>query len=510
MNKSTITQLWFVETGKYHRMGVRPLSAYLGGIGLDDLESRTNGFTNVSTGDLAGLAGQILRPSTDPKGEVPIENGWGEQRFAFIMRVETPGEDYYQDASVRVDYVNGYTNFPGDRTLQSGLLDPNMRMYINTVISTREIVSNNWRRSNLVSADRFLQAHTGMEDSAYALRPRDVAVAVGNIGFGLRVDSDFRGSLSVRPMFSAIRNELPSDYMSRLIRGYQRVVNAPTDFGEERDLPTLMSEVAGATGDEAGINNRFVMGLHRNTRLYDGSFFTLSELEALYPEVKRDEVTTVITFHDPRRQINGVSEARSQGMDIGFGLADPSNVSEWSGSDHETIMASIVASEVPALMMDAMLTQCSFTISNDTFNGQPAFQWFSAPASFMSVGVDLTPMIKYFEGRLIGEVFSDLTQRGQIIVSLSVFSDLISNDSYARISVDGGPAVDFCIPNFASSIITPMLGNNKLQVESLAGAMEGMFNMMQPEGQPLYDASQGATPIASDPQPIQGSAAWQL
>lgn len=463
MKNAKITKLIFVPTGAYHEMALRPYSMHVTGDLLDRLDRATDHFTNLSTGSFAGVAGSILRPTTQSAGTLSIANGWNENRFIFMMEVVHENEGYVgEDASVRVQYISGYTDH--GQISYSGYLDPGMRMHLTTVITTRE--TRQYTRRG-VSANRYLspRSHQGtLDDNRYfAMRPRDVCVTVGNSGLYDTVAVDYRTAMSSRPLMSTVRNDLPSDYMARTFQSYQLGMQLAETHD---DLPTLMNSVAANSGDEAALDDPFVLNLHRNTELSEGDSFSYGELCQLYRGV--DDVVHVVPPQDMT-----VSN-------IGFSAHTPMDSQHWGGSNTETVVSTILASTVPALMTDAMITQAAFYITNDTVNGQPYMEWLSPPQSFMMSGESLEQQATYFTNRMLHEIFRDLTNNGNMTVTLTVFSDLVMSDTRMEVQVDGGDVVPFCVPNFASSMITPVIANNVSQLESMADNVNQVFDAMAP------------------------------
>lgn len=465
MKNAKITKLFFVPTGSYHDMALRPYNLHVSGDSLDRLSAATDGFRNLSTGSFAGVAGSILRPMTQSVGTLSIPNGWNEQRYMFMMEVVhyNNGASDFEDSSTRVQYISGYTDFSGDASY-TGRIDPGMRMYLNTVINTREFRGQHRRG---ISANRYLQQNAGQHgqygEQYFAMRPRDVCQTVGNSGLGDHVAVDFRTTLSSRPLMSNVRNDLPTDYMARTFQSYQLAMHTAD---VQDDIPTLMSNVASSTGDEAALDDPFIMNLHRNTELAEGSCFAYGELCTLFPGT--DDVAHIVP---PTEMLT---------RDIGFAQHTPANSSNWVGSNSETVVSTIVGSSVPALMTDAMLTQVSFYISNDTVNGQPTMEWLSQPQSFMMVGEDLENQATYFTNRMLQEIFRDLTNNGNMTLSLSLFSDLVMADTRLEVQIDGGDVVPFCVPNFASSMITPVIANNRMQLDDMASGVNQIFDAMAP------------------------------
>lgn len=484
MKNANITKLLFVPTGSYHDMALRPYNLNVSGESLDRLTLATDGFNNLSSGAFAGIAGSILRPMTQSVGTLSIPNGWNESRLMFMMEVvHTSGAFDVEDSAVRVQYISGYTDYAGDVSY-NGRLDPNMRLYLNTVINTREFRGNQRRG---VSANRYLQQNAGQSGphggNYFAMRPRDVCQSVGNSGLGDYVTADYRTSLSTRPLMSNVRNDLPTDYMARTFQSYKLAMHTAD---AQDDIPSLMDKVASNTSDDAALDDPFVLNLYRNTELAEGSCFSYGELCSLFPET--DNTARVLPPAD------------TMSRDIGFATHRAQDSQHWAGSNTETIVSTIVGSSVPSLMTDAMLTQVSFYITNDTVNGQPEMEWLSPPQSFMMNGESLETQATYFMGRMLQEIFRDLTNNGNMTITLTLFSDLVMADTRMEVQVDGGDIVPFCVPNFASSMITPVIANDRSQLDDMAAGVNQIFDSMSPSalGFPSEDDFQGGFSLGGE------------
>lgn len=470
MNNLSITKLIFVPTGQYQTMGVRPYQINARGDWLSRLETATNGFSQVGRHAFAGIAGSILRPSAETVGTLSIPNGWQNRRYLFMMEIVDQPDDFQMDSTVRLTHIKGYTDREGDPTY-TGRLDPQMRMYITDVMHTKEIGNiGGLPRRHLIDASLLLQRNAGQTNSFggfYALRPKDVCVTIGNshvqeiVG---RSHSDYRTSLAVSPTLSSVGNELPSDYLARAVESYRTAVNAPQR--DDVQLADLMSNVGAATQETSLNTDPFLTSLQVQTEFCEGACFAYGELMAMFPYLD-NQVTKLFPPMDLTR-------------DIGFAAAAPQDSKDWSGSNTDTVAATILASSVPAAMTYAMLTQVSFYVTNDTIDGLPRFEYLSEPQSFISRNQSLSQNGIYFRDMMLGEVFRDLTMNGNIVISLSLFCDLVQCDMRLTIEIDGQGQMNYVAPTFARGMTTPIIGNHRDQLDSLAKNMGEVFDQMRP------------------------------
>jgi hypothetical protein len=471
MRNARITRLFFVPTGSYHDMALRPYTLHANADDLEQLETATSGFRNVSVGALSGIAGNLLRPSTIDVGALSIDNGWNAQRYMYMMEVVYPNNSEYSEDNVatNVKYITGMTDRIGDLSF-SGKLDPSMRMFIDKVIDTNETNTHRGVYRRPVSANRYLQQNAGQprqrgNDAFFALRPRDVCAQIGNSGLGgYWVDSDYRTALSARPIFSNINNDLPTNYLNRTFEAYRTTINDVAMDPSNTDLPTLMSNVAGHTKDLNAVDDNFVTMLNRYTELSEGSTYSYGELCRLFEGV---EQATWIA--------DGADTLTEQ---IGFANHSPNDTEHWFGTKQETLIATIVSQAIQALMVGSLMTQVSFYVTNDTMNGETEFEFFSVPQSFILNGVPLNDHATYFRDRFVHEVFRSLTSNNSKCLTLSVFCDLAQSDTRIEVVFENGIPTPYCMPNFAGSLITPVIGNNSTQLDSLANNFHEVFDHM--------------------------------
>jgi hypothetical protein len=469
MQQAKITRLLFVPTGAYHDMALRPYTFRANGNDLQTLERATDGFRNLTTGALGTVAGSLLRPHTTDVGTVSIANGWNSQRYMYMMEVVYPNESVYADTdnvAVKVKYITGMTDRVGDPSF-SGHIDPAMMMFIDKVIDTNEVKTGYGIRRRPVTIERYIPANVGQQrrgqEGFYSMRPRDVCSAIGNSGIGGYVDMDYRTSMSIAPITSHIFNDLPTNYLSRTFNAYRKVTHDVKIDPLNTDKAQLMYDVAGSTSDKGAISDEFIVELTRNTELYQGSSYSYGELCRMF---RGTEENTLLV------------DTGSMVRDIGFGQHNPRDTEHWYGSNNETVIATIMAQSVQALMVGSLLTQAAFTVTNDTVDGLPQFEWQSVPQSFIQTDASLEEAANYFQDRLMSEVFPSLTQNGNLSLTLGVHSDLVASDTRIDVVYEGGPMTPYCMPSFAGSLITPVVANNRSQLDNLAVAFNDVFDHM--------------------------------
>lgn len=470
MKKPRITNLIFVPTGSYHDMALRPYRFHGQGEDIERLESVTDGFRNLTTSSLRSVAGSLLRPSTADVGTLSIDNGWNSQRYMYMMEIVYMTESNFEEENValEVKYISGMTDRVGDPTY-SGRLDPEMRMYIDKIIDTNEIETSRGVIRRPLSASRYLQQNVGQPrrstESFFALRPRDVCTQLGNSGLGnAGLDLDFRSSISARPITSNISNDLPANYLSQTFSAYRTTVNDVNSSLDTMDLPAIMNTVADHTSDGGVIGDSFINQLQRYTGLAEGASYTYGELCSLFDGT--EQATKLVAGADSTIQ------------EIGFDMHQPNDTEHWFGTKQETLVATMAGQAIQALMVGSLLTQVAFTITNDTITGETQFVWLSAPLSFILKNMSLEQHALLFQDRFTHEVFRGLSRNDQLCLTLSVFCDIVQSDTRLEVTLEHGAPTPYCMPNFAGSMISPVIGNNISQLDHLAGAFNDVFDFM--------------------------------
>jgi len=139
MHQFNVTKLMFIETGEYHQQAARPYNTYINDTNnVNLLKTATQDGNNISANSVAGIASNIIMPSTEAGRDINIAQGWGERRYRFFMEVEM-----MVGAMATRKIIIGYTDHVG--VGMGGSLDPNMRMYINNVIVLRLMGQNQWQ-----------------------------------------------------------------------------------------------------------------------------------------------------------------------------------------------------------------------------------------------------------------------------------------------------------------------------------------------------------------------------
>ena len=463
LNGMEIVRLDFVETGTYNDMGLRPYVSNVDVGGVQMLQEATAGGRHLSAASMAGVAGQILRPSATTQGGISIANGWGERRLRFIMEVQsTPFA-----GGVVVQYLTGYTDH-ADVTY-TRLLDPNMRLYFNNSITCRRATEMTpmgaVSRQALSDASHLLVGHYNPQSpgtSAMTMRPQDVFDTIGASVLDMGTESvhDLRSAFAGESMKKSRRsNGAAPTYLSRLLTTYQ---TAQAQADGEAAFDDTMSQAASLSRESLMSADKLLHFMRTQTQLQEGGCLTYGELCGL----------------DPR--LDSIARVSIVGNAAKIQTHNRGDTEHWNGNMHETVMATILGHSVPAIMLDLMLTKLAFVATNQTLHGGFDIRIVGA-MSFAEI--DLTPYLVMFEDRLRAEVLTDLSMSNMFSLNLQCEFDVLGESSI-QIGLESNPIVPFVIPSFCDALMTPVMTNNSFNLKQIAHDVGSLADNLQVDYSP--------------------------
>jgi len=495
------------ETGTYNDVYHRPYKTSLGDEEYAVMREKTNGFQNIESETLANCAGAFLNPSAQPGVQINIDHGWGERRLRFMMSIMFEGR-----LSKTEQIVTGYTD-RADLSL-TGEMDPNTQFFINNVITMRHVENRtaNGVGSTATMSDNFqVLRDTSNNQSGITLRPTDV-VRTQQSSIAMEGMRDLhRGQNSSRTVFdgdedesdvvyhdarntfnpsettrlSRRKNNLNANYMSNILKAHRTAQSSDDEYDTE---DTIFEKTQSILAEPYSFDNPLLKLLTDNTGFSQNTSFTLHEIRALCPHV--DNVM-VLSRASSTAQLIPNQRGQTEG---------------WGGSDNTTMIANIMASTIPALALDHMITKIWFTATNETFNDQVVVELNhsnqSPPLSFVE-GKDLTRQIQSFVHRIQHYVMRDITHNNMVGVSVSVRYEALG-DTFISVSCNGEPPVDYVIPTFCDSLFSPIMTDNSNDLYSLSGDFQTLMDYSH--GYP--PGKDNTTSIITSPQTQWGSGGW--
>lgn len=460
-----VAKLIMQETGTYNPMYSRPYQTFVDPTSLDNITRRVeeNRGSSINGALLAGITSSILKPSATPESDIYIPNGWNERRIRFILEIHittNTGSSY-------VYYFQGYTTHLGVGV--NGAVDPTMEFIINSFIRVNRV--SQYTPSGIIVRDiinesahvingqiQYQQTNT----DTYLMRPQDIFTGVqssyldnaysyykdSSQGGGL---ADTRISLNNESIRSSRVNNLPANYMAKIIDNYQTGTKL-ADFGQGQE--DILSQCKGLCFEPSILENIFIKAISNIKGQYNATSFTFGELETIDPNSRN--VTNYITLGNVRENALHVA----------------GQTSYWNGSDRETLVATILSNAIPAVMMDLMISKIHFRSTNHDYGGIVNTVIIDAKSL---TNADLSANFEVFKKRLEREIMYDITYGNQETYMLEIRADLFG-ESMISLSIGSNPMITYTTPSYCDSLTSPIMTSNKNNFINVVHDFETLFN----------------------------------
>lgn len=447
-----VISMSMLETNTYATQAYRPFETNLSRSTVSEFNAayREHGFTTPA-GAIGSVAGNILAPAAQSRGDIPMIGGWGERRLIFVLVVETQR----MSGSIQRCILTGFTDYVGATI--NGSIDPNMRLYITNSVQmnlnldnlghNRIIVPVLSNAAQVVFSNPF-SAGRGFNDT-FSMRPADV---VGQMQIshlhGETLDTRVNVSKYNSPLsLSNVSNNNPSAYISNVVNGIRGAMANPSH--SSNDWIGVLGDARAAIADTPFRKHMHLKPFADHTSLLEKKSFAYCELLRIDPNA--DAVAQVILL--PKHQ-----------QVIFHG----GNTEHWHGSNYETITATRLAHALPSLMMQTFIMACSLSISNESGHWLVAVT--DIPEGFME-GLPLNEYSQVLINRLLMEVLPSLLPEGDNVVNINcnvnVFKDAIYHVSY-----NYGAIYPFLNPTFGNMLSAPILTNDTMDLERLGSDIE--------------------------------------
>lgn len=472
------------ETGTYNPMYSRPYQTQMDGRTLGHIQELTHGLRTITAAGIAGIAGQIIRPSGAPEGAIQIPNGWDTKRLRFMMVVEVA----QQFGSSIQEIITGYTDFPG--YTQSGALSPDMRLIINNLLTMRTVtqqtahgmvpVQTLTNVSHLLSANLYLPpaTHYSAPQTAglFSLTPQDVAYQLASQHLDADMTSrDYRSTFTSNNGLKKSRrsNNVASQHLARSITGIrQAMLDSESIIGN--DFETI-SEVSVQNVREDLVNkDSFIEYLTTRSDFAHTKSVSIAELDAMFHGASQN---CVVHLPGPVQRIAAPAAGQT---------------TYWHESTMEVQIATILMQTLPALMFDSMIASAVILMTNRTIDNNVQLDLDNVRFLIQDYMGEQT--IPLFQQRLVQEVMNDLTQNGLYELMIKANANVIG-DTYLSISFMGQPEVTFTIPSFSDALTSPVVTCNLANLTAMTNEIEqiatpqAMFNDMVAPQAPTAPAS---------------------
>lgn len=468
MTQLTLVRCFMVPTGTYHQQMRRAYSTNnLTGQAIALLGEETSRGTNLTSAAVARAVGGIIAPSAAPDSAIQIHNGWSTVRFRFLLefQVQIPG---VSKASFR-KILSGYTDHADYARGRGNTvhIDPYSLMVVDSHITLRDTQQGGYIVSEVVSNDLLLvgdHSPSYNNSNEYSLRPTDVLGSVSTAGTVLNFQSehepvvvDTRMQFGGGVKYSRRSNNIPSQYLSRLMTGYREACVMAND---QTDMVGLGDMASAYVRENAVSADQLFYTLSQDTEFFRSGYFTYGQLSSIFPDL--DAKTTI--GEPPRAQQV-------------LGVANTMGSEHWHGSNLETVIANIISTGVPAIMVECKFAFYAFTITN--MNPQRIVDVYANQEPGMMVaGLDAGPFMDQFRVNIINHLIPMVDPNNMIDYCISVICDVYDNINIS-ISIENAPPVVFNAPLFASSKLSPIITGDAGRVSQLTEDISTVLSIVE-------------------------------
>lgn len=484
------------ETGTFHPIVHRPMDPMLESSTIDAIanrvmESTVNGV-NVTSGLLSGLVSRAFAPPAQHSGIVAIPNGWGEPRLRFLLELE-----FVTNTGMKgLYFIQGYSDHPGMHYTGVGqaLFDEHMPWFINSYIKSTEktaFLPNGMTQSQMAVVesahviDEQFQVQNHETGAVYRMRPQDIIAGMMSVdrandssntlfAGGSPINDPYNpihhsnNTIKAGPVPSARTNDVPTTYTANILNSITHGYNN-MDIGQSpaNALSTARSQVF----ERPLLENSFIRVLATTTGRPCPTWFSLQELIAIDANTANQITLVPLSKHDVLQPHNVIG----------------SDTCPWAANSNESVMATVLASAIPSLMLQYYMTTIGFMCTNDTPDRRMQFSIISTPIFLGSL--DLRHFVSVFSNRLEQEVLFDQSYGNEQTYAVSFLGDVFG-ETRISVSIDGSPLAQFATPSFADaklvSVFTPNVNIYQKSVSQFGAIVEQMRPSFQNAPSPAY------------------------
>lgn len=450
-DRFVLDELLFVPMGNHNPMYSRPYIINPTVEGINTIANRLYDTKSpkVTTNILGDVTNSILQRSSVGFGSIIDSNWVSNRRYIFLLKVRT----FSAIGDTVISYIQGYTDYDG--ITDTGNIDGNLVMYINTVIET--IVVNITTPYGTTRRERLFKIYNVLSsehEESFSQRPIDVmynietlqvSEALGDYSTveGLNM-LNYMSPFTNNTVSSTVDNNIASEYLSRLLTtGLLNAKSKEIHLGsyEITEQNTLNSKLP----EPSISDNRFIKYINSSIGYsMPRDRFTFNSLMGI------DE-----TIYNRFKVINLTKEYSNPIT------ANTPEVGEyWTGQDPVTVKAhSLIESSV------SMATKYGFnkmimTASNMSNPLASAEIFITNFNSFMSLEEeDFNYLLEIFKSKFISDIFLPESNGGTLPTHMEIYVDLLGT-SKIYLDYAGFPPNWYTIPTTANKLYSPVVTVN--------------------------------------------------
>ena len=469
----------YIPVGTYQPQSLRPYTTTVAGGFRDpglinNIANITRGGQHITSQTFVG-ENTFLVPDSNASFQAVINNGWGEQRRIFVIRLRVT------DFSTSYDrFLYGYTEYDGF-TLD-GLVDENMIHVVNSHVDvTQRTLRNAYGHPYLawevLKVNQLLKAN--IDNNMYtnvAMRPEDVIrgseSCVMEDYFPGLVDTRLNFSSGIK--FSQRENNSAGNYLARTINAFSKAhgitEGGTTEYGKPRGYEgtggysdavgfaqTASSICAEDTGDLdvlfAGLN------VETNRNFLQQGTFTFSQLQRITPMLA------------PR-----VIPRTSSGPTFSH-AADSEH---WMGADNNTIGAITIAQSVPGILLSNLIPGAKITVTNQVAGLREAGRRYLTHMVLYDTLVDMVKedvaaKIEESTFAIESEIIDTITRNGLMDITLTIDCNCYQ-EIIIDIAVGDQPMTRYVDAAFADALIAPTIAGDVGTLKNLGSDVKNLVS----------------------------------
>lgn len=398
---------------------------------------------------------QAAPMSTSP---ILINHGWGQRRLGFMIYV-----DVIQTQGTASYVIQGYTD---SNDVSFNHVNPEMNFFINNIVAMRTDMRRfgAGRREQTVMSSNFQvlsNANANMcgifdkNSKQTAVRPQDVfSLSSTDKALPGKSQTDIYSSSNTighRPISSRRSNNSPAAYTATVLNGYVGPVSRILEGYDQKDvLAQGMEETR-----ESMVNDNLFMRAIANqgySRSTATAVFPWRDLMKLAPNV--EDVTKMV--------VQGATTMQ------GSQLHSVGSSSEWYGGNKEDQVASTLSSALPTLMMECMISEISFSMTN-MITGQ--FTWVPGIVTTFS-NEPGGPLVERLLERVGREIMADLSHNNEYLGYDIEVDCMVFGETTLMITLSDGQvtreAVRYVTPSFCDGLLAPVISSDRQTATDIA------------------------------------------
>lgn len=462
MAKVQIEQLMFFESGTFNQQFRRPLTTgELTAESLRVLQEQSNYGFNLSPANLSRCASNILTVSRAPEQVATIANGWNTNRWRFFIKfvLEHDASFGSMNRSRDIVYVTGYCDH-SDISF-SGLLDPNMLLYINSRVNVRETTHNGITNVAIVNNEQVLRGEvsTGGFHARrdYTIRPTDILTGVAIDVVQQNADRyDFGGmpganlGITTSTFGNGFQNNnrmnnSSSNYLSRVLTATKHGF----DCDQNMDAMAQMLNQSASLAEET---------LKSNDALFSTLITATNGHFANEGVIRWGDLCRLVPYAEDAAVVH-----KQGGVHAATPLPTLGDSEIWSGETEEQHLASIIATTLPGILAANFVALAKILITNRT--GVPEVFFTTPPVSFIQ-NFDISGFLNKVIGAIIAELVPVLTANNNRLFHAEIFVDVAAATTI-DMWLESNPMVRFNSATFADSSFSPMITNDKSRFDRI-------------------------------------------